>query len=340
VLSSTDAGVRSWVAAVVGPASIGASGNVAVFGANGKVIADGGTLGDAAFDNVGVTTGTVAAGDDSRIVNAVPNTRTVNGLPLSADINISSSSGGIASTYLFCEDVIFAGTTPVWHELEKQSDGGAAGSHTATTTSYTELDRYVTSALNTTIIPGGIWAFDLFCKCSTQSGQIEALIYRVDTAGAIVGSVLGTAESAVFTNTTTAPIRAEIYIAEQTGWAATDRIGVVLKAKKVGAPAATITFYHDRSSGWVSVMTTPITLLHNQLAGLNQGDYNHLTAAQHTIATQAASASVAGYVTTGTQTFLGQKHSRLLLLPLPVTRLHRHLTIPLTKLHLVMITVL
>lgn len=35
------------------------------------------TLGDAAFLDVGTTAGTVAAGDDSRIVNAVPNTRQV-----------------------------------------------------------------------------------------------------------------------------------------------------------------------------------------------------------------------------------------------------------------------
>lgn len=46
-------------------------------------------LGGAAVLNVGTTTGTVAAGDDSRIVAAVPNTRTVNGHALSADVTVT-----------------------------------------------------------------------------------------------------------------------------------------------------------------------------------------------------------------------------------------------------------
>jgi hypothetical protein len=49
---------------------------------------------------------------------------------------------------------------------------------------------------------------------------------------------------------------------------------------------------------------------HEELAGLlggAAGDHYHLTAAQHTIATQAASASVSGYVNTSAQTFAGAK---------------------------------
>jgi len=49
---------------------------------------------------------------------------------------------------------------------------------------------------------------------------------------------------------------------------------------------------------------------HEELAGLLGGaanDHYHLTAAQHTIATQAASASVSGYVSTSAQTFAGAK---------------------------------
>jgi hypothetical protein len=238
----------------------------------------------------------------------VPLTRTVNGLALSSDIVINTSSSGIASHYIFCDDVIFGGTIPVWHELEKQSDGGVVGSHTATTTSYTELDRYVTAALGTTIIPEGLWSFALFCKMSGQSGQIKADIYRVDSAGAIVGGVLGTAESAVFTNTNTVAILCSIFIAEKTGWAVTDRIGIVMSGKKVGSPAATLTFYHNASLGYVSEVITPLVLLHNQLAGLNDGDYTHLTAAEKTVATQAASAAQNGYLASGDfSTFAGKQ---------------------------------
>ena len=58
---------------VVGPASA-ISGNFAFFdGATGKLIKDGGTPGGAAFLSVGTTAGTVAGGNDSRIVNAQSN---------------------------------------------------------------------------------------------------------------------------------------------------------------------------------------------------------------------------------------------------------------------------
>jgi hypothetical protein len=45
-------------------------GHVAVFGTDSTAIVDGGALGDAAFKNTGTSAGTLAAGDDSRIVGA------------------------------------------------------------------------------------------------------------------------------------------------------------------------------------------------------------------------------------------------------------------------------
>lgn len=40
---------------------------------------------------IGTTTGTAAAGNDSRIINAVPNTRTINGKPLDSNIQLTAS---------------------------------------------------------------------------------------------------------------------------------------------------------------------------------------------------------------------------------------------------------
>lgn len=240
-------------------------------------------------------------------VGAVPLTRTINGLPLSSDIVIDAQ-GGFVSHYHFCEDVIFAGTTPQWHELESQSDGGAIGQHTATGSAYSEMDRYVTDALNTTVVPAGDWSFTLYAKCSVASreGMLRAQIYRVNSVGTIVGSVLGTAESATFTNTNVVGIKLSCFIAEQTGWALTDRIGVIISGKR-GTVAATITWYHDQASGYGSSMQTPISLLHNQMNGLNQGDYQHLTAAQVAALTShdhsggdGAAIPVAGISATGT----------------------------------------
>jgi hypothetical protein len=226
---------------------------------------------------------------------AVPETRSINGLPLTADITIDAQ-GGFSSSYLFCDDVIFGGTTPVWHELERQSDGGAGTSHTVTTgnDTYVEMDRYVTPALSTTILPGGNWNFTLFAKTDVANRlqKIKADVYRVDSAGAIVGVVLGTAETANISNTTTVGLSAYCYIAEKTGWAATDRIGIVVSGKRV-SNLGTLTWYHDYASGWASAVSTPLTLLHNQMNGLNDGDYRHLTAAQLTNATSAAAAGTA-----------------------------------------------
>ena len=49
---------------------------------------------------IGTTAGTAAAGNDSRIVNAVPNTRTVNSKPLDADITLSAADvSALPSSY-------------------------------------------------------------------------------------------------------------------------------------------------------------------------------------------------------------------------------------------------
>jgi hypothetical protein len=217
-------------------------------------------------------------------LGAVPITRTINGQPLSADVTIDGQAG-LASVRLFCDDVIFAGTTPVWHELERQSDGGTVGSHTVTTGNNTsvEMDRYVTAPLGTTVVPAGNWQFLLYAKtdAANRLQQIRCQIYRVNSVGTIVGSVLGTAETLTISATTTAGYSAAVYIAEQTGWDPTDRVGVVVSGRRTNNNG-TLTWYHDHSQGWASSMATPLALLHNQMGGLNDGDYRHLTAAQLT----------------------------------------------------------
>ena len=66
---------------------------------------------DTSFINYGSSAGTVAQGNDSRIVNAVPNTRTVNGNALSSNINVGTAtsvtcgtglSGGVITTTGTC----------------------------------------------------------------------------------------------------------------------------------------------------------------------------------------------------------------------------------------------
>jgi hypothetical protein len=197
--------------------------------------------------------------------------------PLATLMDITTA--GYTSNYLFCEDEIFGGTTPKWRELERQSDGGIIGSHSVTAVTYTEMDRYVTPALGTTIIPGGTWKFTMYAKLNIaqKEGMLKVSINRVDLNGTIL-SELGTAESDFFSNTLVVPIIISKYLGEQIGWDATDRIGIIVSGKRGAEDGATVTWYHDAASGWASIMETPVTLLHNQMQGLNDGDYKHLTA--------------------------------------------------------------
>lgn len=73
--------------------------------------------------------------------------------------------------------------------------------------------------------------------------------------------------------------------------------------------ARSVYFAHNGNTRY-SYFSTPLITLHNNLAGLNGGTNNemyHLTLAQHTIATQAASNITDGYITTGTQSLSGVK---------------------------------
>jgi hypothetical protein len=141
------------------------------------------------------------------------------------------------------------------------------------------MDRYVTPALGTTIIPGGTWKFTMYAKLNIaqKEGMLKVSINRVDLNGTIL-SELGTAESDFFSNTLVVPIIISKYLGEQIGWDATDRIGIIVSGKRGAEDGATVTWYHDAASGWASIMETPVTLLHNQMQGLNDGDYKHLTA--------------------------------------------------------------
>jgi hypothetical protein len=279
-----------------------------------------------------------AAGSDNQdlsgkqdVLVSATNIKTINSNSLlgSGDLSIVSS-GGIASSYIFCEDPMFNGVnaspllynvltpyganavvissfglywrslqagnagnalaenawwTRAWHELEKQSDGGTVGNHTVTTGNnvYVETDRYVTAALATTVIPAGNWKFIIYAKSSLIGlrMQMKADIYRVDSTGTISGTVLGTATTAIFNNPATVGIEASVYISEQTGWSLTDRIGIVISGRRTD-DSGTLTWYHDVSQGWASEVNTPLSLLHNQMNGLNQGDYQHLTGFEKT----------------------------------------------------------
>lgn len=86
----------------------------------------------------------------------------------------------------------------------------------------------------------------------------------------------------------------------------TDRLVLALFCEASGTPSRTMTLYYGGTNNYTH-FHSPVSQLHNNLDGLNVGNYKHLTASQYTIATQAASLTVSGYTTTTTQTFAGIK---------------------------------
>lgn len=221
-------------------------------------------------------------GNADTVTNGVYTSRTINGLPLSSDIVINNSAGGFASKYIFCDDTIIAGSPP-WHELETNADDGVVGAHhTTSLNSYVEMDRYTTSELGLTALPGGTWEFDLYAKTSSSGspGQLKAELYRLASDGTQKGTMLASIATAIFANTIYSVQEASIFYAGTASWDATDRVGVIIYGQRTANPSATISFIHDKASGYASTLDCPVLTTHNGLNGLNQGNYIHLTATE------------------------------------------------------------
>jgi hypothetical protein len=108
-------------------------------------------------------------------------------------------------------------------------------------------------------------------------------------------------------HTSIANARAEAIPAVLPPWAAKFSIGKLIAKVMVQQGTATVV---EISSPFTQAFTSATPVSHNDLAGLQGGEaaqYYHLTQAQHTIATQAASDTVAGYIDTGAQTIAGVK---------------------------------
>lgn len=80
------------------------------------------------------------------------------------------------------------------------------------------------------------------------------------------------------------------------------------------------TAFTQIESAFAMGFTTAMASEHNSLAGLDTGNYLHLTEAQKTIATQSATNTLSGFVNAGSQTFGGEKTFTLSpIVPTPTT---------------------
>lgn len=189
-------------------------------------------------------------------------------------------AGGFVSKLYFCDDIIFPATNPIWCELESNPDGTFVANHTLVSSAVYQMfstHGYVTGPLGVTTLPGGEWSLDIYSAIASGSGQIQVNLYKVAADGSH-GAAFATFETAVFSNTALAINRATKFVNSQAGWLATDRVGITILGKKIsGGGTPIMTFSHDKLGGTMSTVTSPISLLHDQMFGLNAGDYQHLT---------------------------------------------------------------
>ena len=93
----------------------------------------------------------------------------------------------------------------------------------------------------------------------------------------------------------------------------TDKLSLFFWASTDSVISRTISYYQDGTTENTSIIT-PLALDHNALAGLQggtTGEYYHLTAAQKTVATQAASGSQNGYLASADWTTFNNKQNAL-----------------------------
>lgn len=141
------------------------------------------------------------------------------------------------------------------------------------------IDGYITPVLGRTVIEGGNWEFNTYRYVNAtagvttmtiqvyqyQSGGTETLLFSVtgaeinDTVNTL--GIIDTIQPAFNINTT-------------------DRIVIKYYGSTTAAPK-TISMSHNGTLHY-SHIHTPLVTKHNDLAGLNAGDYKHLTATEYT----------------------------------------------------------
>lgn len=175
------------------------------------------------------------------------------------------------------------------------------------------IEAYATPhvGINRDHIDAGEWAFYIWANTSniSNSNTILIRVYKRTSGG--TETLLFSASTPQLTTTLTQYTIRSVQ-QEFTGLNLTDRVVIKLYAVTTGVSARTISFTHNGTDRY-SFLTTPIIITHNELTGLQGGSsdqYYHLTNSQHTVATQAASVSLNGYLTsTDWSTFNGKQNA-------------------------------
>lgn len=158
------------------------------------------------------------------------------------------------------------------------------------------ISNYITNNLNRTILNRGIFQFYFYASVNEidNFSYIKVEIFKRSSLGTetlIINNIKSNDINVLFPNN-------NVYICEATiqndiGLLTTDELvfkiygGTLVTNKDV-----TIYFYHGGSTN--SYFVTPFVTTHNQLVGLNEGDFKHLTNQQFINATSIATTSNSG----------------------------------------------
>ncbi len=158
------------------------------------------------------------------------------------------------------------------------------------------LSTYITNNLNKSILNRGIFQFYFYASVNDidNYSYIKVEIFKRSSLGTetlIINNIKSNDINVIYPNN-------NVYICEATiqndiGLLTTDELvfkiygGTLVTNKDV-----TVYFYHGGSTN--SYIVTPFVTSHNQLVGLNEGDFKHLTQTEYTNCTSIVTASNSG----------------------------------------------
>jgi len=262
-----------------------------------------------ATDSVSVTSATSPLIMEGYITSGLARTQLDSGL-WSIDLFRAVTAGGVTGTQTieieFLRRFLGAGTVTT-------TGGPGAGPRTCTVTGGTPFINPTDGNANITLAShvetaSGVFPITAVTSTSVVTIQVPAsysneagVAYHVQRR--LFNLSTGDINDTVITQQTIDSVQPAY-----TGFAVADELSVRFFAT-TSTGTRTVAFTHGGSTQY-SHIHTPLVTTHNSLANLDggvAGQYYHLTTAQHAIATQIASASLAGYVSTGSQTFAGAK---------------------------------
>lgn len=175
------------------------------------------------------------------------------------------------------------------------------------------LDAYASpsTGLGGTQIDAGVWTFDIWGYVSDVSLTSEIIIdiYK-RTAGGSETLLFSVSSGEI--NMLSVSLYSITSVQQAFAINATDRLIAKVSGQTNRILDTTIHFFHGGITHY-SHFNTPLVVRHNDLAGLQGGtsdQYYHLTSAQYTIATQAATTALSGYLTsTDWNTFNGKQNA-------------------------------